>query len=74
MQLASVPKLLTCSGDARYVLRRVTLPPAQGGQQFAPSRATTPLVQARNTCKGYFFYSPSFSSSGLCSTSNGTLK
>ena len=28
--------------DARYVLRRVTLQPAQGGQRFAPGRATTP--------------------------------
>ena len=28
--------------DARYVLRRVTLRPAQGGQRFAPGRATTP--------------------------------
>ena len=26
----------------RYVLRRVTLQPAQGGQRFAPGRATTP--------------------------------
>ena len=32
-----------CARDARYVLRRVTLQPAQGGQRFAPGRATTPL-------------------------------
>ena len=31
-----------CARDARYVLRRVTLQPAQGGQRFAPGRATTP--------------------------------
>ena len=30
--------------DARYVLRRVTLRPAQGGQRFAPGRATTPVI------------------------------
>ena len=29
-------------GMPRYVLRRVTLQPAQGGQRFAPGRATTP--------------------------------
>ena len=33
-----------CARDARYVLRRVTLQPAQGGQRFAPGRATTPLT------------------------------
>ena len=32
-----------CARDARYVLRRVTLQPAQGGQRFAPGRATTPV-------------------------------
>ena len=35
---------LGCARDARYVLRRVTLQPAQGGQRFAPGRATTPLT------------------------------
>ena len=35
-----------CARDARYVLRRVTLQPAQGGQRFAPGRATTPLDYA----------------------------
>ena len=41
--------------DARYVLRRVTLPPAQGGQQFAPSRATTPLFYGAST-QGWPFH------------------
>ncbi len=41
-------------GMPRYVLRRVTLPPAQGGQQFAPSRATTPVDTKKKELVGRF--------------------
>ncbi len=42
--LEALPEVLR---DARYVLRRVTLRLAQGGQRFAPGRATTPPTVAR---------------------------